>query len=141
MTIKLARLLGFCIYVAAFFLPAVREVATPGAGAPDSHKGYFCAWVTLVNSFSREMWHSKDCLAIMSGWINPLLLLYLVFLIWRGMVWPRRVVAGVIVAFMFATWIYFYLASLVPLIGHYMWIVGILMILAGEVYGCERTAD
>jgi uncharacterized membrane protein YraQ (UPF0718 family) len=134
------RLLGFCIYVAAFFLPAIREVATPGAGEPGIHEGWFCAWVTLVNTFSSQMWHSKDCLAILSGWINPLVLLYLVFLIWRKAVWPRRMVAGLVVAFMIGTWIYFYLVPLVPLIGHFLWIAGILMMLAGEVVGCESVA-
>jgi hypothetical protein len=36
---------------------------------------------------------------------------------------------------MVATWIYFALMPLVPLVGHVLWIVGALMILAGEVIG------
>jgi len=135
-----ARVVGFCIFVAAFFLPACRQVAAAGAGAPDIYKGWFCAWVTLVNSFSRELWHSKDFLAILSGWINPLILLYLLLLIGRKLVWPRRMVATAIVLFMVATWIYFDLAALVPLIGHLLWIAGALMILAGEVAGPPGVA-
>ncbi|HEV2485145.1 MAG TPA: hypothetical protein VGT08_06405 [Terracidiphilus sp.] len=134
-TIPVVRILGFCIYVAAFFLPACREPATTGVRAPDTYKGWFCAWVTLINTFSRDVWHSKDFLAILSGWINPLILIYLVLLMWRNLVGPRRIVAAVIVAFMVATWIYFALLPLVPLVGHILWIMGALMILAGEVIG------
>jgi hypothetical protein len=132
------RIVGFCIFVAAFFLPACREVAAPGTN-PDVYKGWFCAWVTLINSFNLEIWHSKSFLAILSGWINPLVLLYLVFLLWRKLVWPRRIVAGAIVLFMIATWIYFALASMAPLIGHVMWIAGALMILSGEVVAGGRA--
>jgi hypothetical protein len=133
--ISVVRVLGFCIYVAAFFLPACREPATTGVRSPETYKGWFCAWVTLINTFSHDVWHSKDFLAILSGWINPLILLYLVFLMWRSLVWPRRIVAAAIVVFMVATWIYFALLPMVPLIGHVLWIVGALMILSGEVVG------
>jgi hypothetical protein len=133
--IRMGRMLGFCIYATAFFLPACREPKLDNGAVPagDVYKGWFCAWVTLINTFSRDVWRSKDFLAILSGWINPLILIYLVLLIGRRLVWPRRIVAGAVVAFMFATWIYFALVPLVPLIGHVMWIVGALMILAGEV--------
>ena len=137
--VRVGRILGFCIFVLAFFLPACREVATPGAPAPDTYKGWFCAWVTLINTFSRDFWHSKDFLAILSGWINPLMLLYMMFLVVPSLVWPRRIAAGAVVVFMVATWIYFALVPMVPLIGHVLWIVGALMILAGEVAGREST--
>ncbi len=132
-----ARIAGFCIYVAAFFLPACRQLYAPGAVTPEVYRGWFCAWVTLMNTFSRDVWHSKDFLAILSGWINPLILFYLVFLIRPKLMWTRRIMGGAIVAFMFATWIYFRLASLVPLVGHVLWIAGILMMLAGELFDHE----
>jgi len=110
---------------------------TPGAATPEVYRGWFCAWVTLTNTFSGEQWHSKDFLAILSGWINPLILFYLVFLIRPRLVWTRRIMGGAIVAFMAATWIYFALVPMVPLIGHVLWIAGILMMLAGEAFGHE----
>jgi len=139
--IQLGRVVGFCIYVAAFFLPACRQATTPGAGAPEIYKGWFCAWVTLVNSFSGAIWHSKDFLAILSGWINPLVLLYLLFLISGKLVWPRRIAAAGMVLFMIATWIYFYLAPLVPLIGHDLWIAGVLLMIGGEVASRRSGSD
>jgi hypothetical protein len=137
--IPVERILGFCIYVLAFFLPACRQAAAAGVTTPDTYKGWFCAMITLTNTFSLEVWRSKDCLAILSGWINPLILIYLILLAVPKLVWPRRIVAGSVVAFMVATWIYFALARMVPLVGHALWIIGALMILAGEVVGHEKT--
>ncbi|MGD0547207.1 MAG: hypothetical protein ABR991_05200 [Terracidiphilus sp.] len=131
----IARILGLCIYVWAFFLPAVRQHAGNGNDAPDVFKGYICAGVTLINSLKPEFWHSQNYLAILSGWVNPLIALYLIFLVFPKFRWPRRIVAGLIVLFILGTWIFFYLYPLAPLLGHFLWIAGILLILAGEARG------
>ena len=131
------RLLGLGLYITAFFLPACREAVGIGSDAPAVFRGYTCAWVTVVNTLSTEVWRSKEVLAILSGWINPLLLLYLVSLLSDRMRWPRRIVASAILLFIGGTWVYFSLAHLVPLVGHYLWIAGILMVLSGEVMGRE----
>ena len=129
------RVLGFFIFVAAFFVPACKD---PGGAAfrnQDVYLGWFCAAVTVMNTFSRDVWTSKDFLSVLSGWINPLILIYLVLLIRPRFVWQRRIIAGAVIVFIFATWIYFALAPLIPLVGHFMWIVGALMVLAGEAVG------
>jgi hypothetical protein len=138
-SVLVARLVGLCIYVWAFFLPAVREVAVPGGDAPEMLKGSRCAWITLVNTMNPEMWHSKYFLAVFSGWINPLLVLYLIFLLFPIFRWPRRIVAVIIMAFMIGTWVFFNLYPLVPLVGHFLWIGGILLILGGEVFSRKET--
>jgi hypothetical protein len=129
-----ARVLGYLIYFIAFFLPACRPAGIGSTGgAPDAYQGYFCAWITLINTLNKEVWLSKDFLAILSGWINPLLLFYVAFLFSpRKLRAARRVIALAIALFIVGTWIYFALAALVPLIGHVLWIAGILLILAGE---------
>lgn len=136
------RVVGFLMYAFAFLLPSVRESVPPGALVPPSqiYKGWFCAFVTLMNTFGQGVWESKDCLAVLSGWINPLILIYLVLQLGHHLVWQRRLVAALIVAFMFLTWTYFVLAPLVPLVGHYLWIVGALMILSGELPGSRPAA-
>jgi len=139
-SVLIARLVGLCIYVWAFFLPAVREVAAPGGDAPEMLKGSRCAWITLVNTMNPEMWHSKYFLAVFSGWINPLLVLYLIFLLFPIFLWPRRIVAVIIMAFMIGTWVFFAKYPLVPLVGHFLWIGGILLILSGELFS-RREAD
>jgi small-conductance mechanosensitive channel len=135
----LMRVLGLCIYAVAFFLPAVSEVAVPGGDAPTVLKGSRCAWITVVNSLNPQIWHSKYALAILSGWINPLLVLYLLLLIFPVLVWPRRIVAGAMVAFLIGTWVFFYIYPLVPQSGHILWAVGVLMVLAGELHRREKA--
>jgi hypothetical protein len=110
------------------------KIAVSSDDTPEFYKGYVCAGVTLINSFKAEFWHSKDFLAVLSGWINPLLVLYLIFLLFPIFRWPRRIVAVIIVAFMIGTWVFFNLYPLVPLAGHFLWIGGILLILSGEVF-------
>jgi hypothetical protein len=133
------RILGYFLFVGAFFLPAVRTVAAPGTGAPDSYQGSFCAWITLLNTLNAQTWHSKDFLAILSGWINPLMILYVAFLFSRKLRYARRVIAGLVILYMAGTWVYFYLTPLVPLIGHVLWILGILMILAPETVSARQA--
>jgi hypothetical protein len=129
-----ARVLGYLVYLVAFFLPACRAAGNgPTGGATDAYQGYFCAWITLINTLNKEVWLSKDFLAILSGWINPLLLFYVAFLFApKKLRAARRVIVVAIALFIIGTWIYFALASLVPLVGHFLWIAGMLLILAGE---------
>jgi hypothetical protein len=124
------RLAGYFVYLVAFFLPACRQPSQ--AGTHEGYVGYFCAWVTIINTLNREIWRTKDALAVLSGWINPLMLLYVAFLFSKKLRAARRSIAALIVLFILDTWIYFYLAPMTPLIGHFLWIAGILMILAGE---------
>ena len=95
-----------------------RQIAAQAASSPDIYNGWFCAVITLTNAISLDYWDSKNVLAILSGWINPLIPIYLVLLIWPKLLWPHRIVAAAMVAFMIGTWIYFALAPMVPLVGH-----------------------
>ncbi|HUH62984.1 MAG TPA: hypothetical protein VLZ50_08305 [Terracidiphilus sp.] len=131
---RYARIVGYLVFLAAFFLPAVRE-----PGNHDSFRGSFCAWITLINTFNRDVWHSKDFLAILSGWINPLMLLFVASLFSRRLRLIRRMIAALVALFILGTWVYFYLVPLVPLIGHVLWIAGILLILASEVLGGRKA--
>jgi hypothetical protein len=133
---RIARILGYLIYLAAFFLSACQE-----PGAHETFRGSFCAWITIINSLNRQVWASKDFLAVLSGWINPLMLLYVASLFSRKLGIFRRIVAVIVVLFILGTWIYFYLAPLVPLVGHFLWVAGIALILAGEVVRPPAAAN
>jgi len=67
--------------------------------------------------------------------------LYLIFLIFPSFVWPRRIAAGAMLAFLAGTWIFFVLYPLVPLAGHWLWAGGILLILAGEFACCKCASS
>ncbi len=144
MITRIVRLLGIVVFVTAFFLPAVRDGhASSGPGsAPIA--GWTCAMVAI--SASAGILHlvsgamqGKEllgaCCLILSGWVNPLVLLYLFFCIWRKFVRIRRVLAVAILICFVATWVFFVKAPMVPLIGHFLWVAGALMILSGEVAG------
>jgi len=78
-----------------------------------------------------ETYRSPLLLAVLGGLVNPMLALYLAFFRPR-FVRLRRILAGAIAACLIATWIFFAINQFLPLIGHVLWVAGILMILAGE---------
>jgi hypothetical protein len=140
MMVRIVRLAGLVLFVAAFFLPAVRNGGDAGAGSSPI-LGWVCA--TFAGAASASIvhpvsaWQGKDlagalCL-MLSGWVNPLVLIYLPFSFWSRFVVIRRVLAAAIVICFVATWVFFAKAPMVPLIGHFLWVGGALLILVGEV--------
>ena len=146
MVTRILRIAGIVVFVVAFFLPAVRDPHTTSGPGSLPMSGWMCATVAI--SASAGILHAgtmqgKDILGmiclILSGWVNPLVVLYLFFCIWRKFVLTRRVLAAAIVVCFVATWIFFVKVPMAPLIGHFVWVAGALMILAGEVAGLVRT--
>jgi hypothetical protein len=132
-TLLIVRLLGFCLFVAAFFLPAVRS----GPVGPEAtvFPGWKCASIALgetVALFGKSVSGPPSfevLLVVLSGWINPLALLLMCFGFSRGFAILRRVLAAMILLCMAATWNFFALQKLSPLAGHFLWIAGALLIL------------
>jgi hypothetical protein len=131
------RILGLCVFVAAFFLPAIRS----GAAGPDAviFPGWKCASVALSMTtalFGKTVSGGPSTavlLVAMSGWINPLIVLFLLFCVAARLRMARAIVAVVILLCMGATWSFFALQKVTPLTGHYLWIAGALVILLPEV--------
>lgn len=134
-----ARFVGLCIFVAGFFLPAVRA----GAPGPDAvvFSGWKCASVALTETValfgkSNSGVPSLEVLLVaVSGWINPLVLLLLACSFAQSLTILRRILAVLILLCMAATWTFFAIQRVAPLAGHYFWIAGALMILAAEAVG------
>jgi hypothetical protein len=148
MVTRIVRLVGVVVFVAAFFLPAVRDAHTGSGPGSGPMSGWMCATVAISASagilhLTSGTMQGKDILGmlclILSGWVNPLVVLYLFFCIWRRFVRIRRVLAVAILICFVATWIFFVKAPMVPLIGHFLWVAGALMILFGEVAGLAPT--
>jgi hypothetical protein len=140
MMVRIVRLAGLVLFVAAFFLPAVRNGGDAGAGSGPI-VGYVCAMFAGAASASIvhpvSAWQGKDmagalCL-MLSGWVNALVPIYLLFTFWSRLVVIRRVLAAAILICFAATWVFFAKAPMVPLIGHFLWVAGALLILAGEI--------
>jgi len=146
MKVLIVRLVGIAIFVLAFFLPAVHSADSgPGSGP---YTGWGCAVVALSASagiahlFAAGAWQDKESLGalclVLSGWINPLVILYLLFSIWKRLVVVRRTIAGVILVCIVATWVFFAKAPMYPLVGHFLWIGGILIVLSPEAVAIFR---
>lgn len=137
--ILICQMLGFCIFVAAFFLPACRDSGNSNFFT-NTYPGWECAKIAISAAFQKDSYESWSFLAVVSGLINPLIVIYLVFSFFPRLKRVRRSLAVAVLVCMVATWAFFGIAHLVPLIGHFMWIAGALMILAGEVAGRTRQA-
>ena len=115
---------GLILFVAAFFLPAVRMPPStgPSAWGPGTRStdflGWECAEITPIFTVrllqfviepqrrpqDARVWPELPLLAI-SGWVNPLLLFYLLSCVVRKLLRYRRFLAGLIVLALIATWI------------------------------------
>jgi len=141
MVVRILRIVGFIVFVAAFFLPAVRPGGMDTGPGTGPMVGWSCALVAAAATGGilhlASAWQGKDFLGsiclLLSGWVNPLLLFYLAFCIWPKLVGIRRGLAFAILVCFAATWTFLFKAPMVPLIGHYLWVAGALMILSGEV--------
>jgi hypothetical protein len=137
------RIVGFVIYITAFSLPAIRT-AGPGSESNDE-VGIACAIFALLPSAGfaaavLKLSLLKDTnpgsfFLLLSGWVNLLVPIYLMFYYWPQFVRLRRVLAVSTVICVAATWMFFSESHTTPLIGHFVWVGGILMMLAPEVVG------
>jgi hypothetical protein len=131
--------LGLCI--AGFFLPAVRFPPDPrpearwGPGAVSREfQGYECAAVTLVGTANFVQHPSLMAVPIVFiGWINPLLLLYLLAGAVKKLGAARPFLAGTILVGCVAMWILLAEDHVTLLAGHYLWIAGIVLILSAPL--------
>lgn len=112
--------------------------------------GWMCALVAAsatggIFHASAARIQSKDMLGIvcliLSGWVNPLVLFYLVASIWRRLATIRCVLGAAVLVCLIATWVFLFKAPMIPLVGHYLWAAGVLLILSGEFLGRTRAQD
>ncbi len=138
--ILICQVFGLGIFAAAFFLPAVRD-AGPLTDSSNIFKGWECAKIATTAMFQKDTYESSGFFAVMSGWINPMILAYLGFSYAANFSRVRRILAVAIPVCMLATWIFFEVEHLVPMIGHFLWIAGALMILIGEAFGRGKLSS
>jgi hypothetical protein len=141
----ICRVLGLVVFAAAFLLPAVKlnSGGTDGVVFP----GWKCASIALsqsVSLFGKPAQGGLSFQAILltlSGWINILVPVVLLLSFFRPLLIARRAIGGLIVLCMAATWTLLALEKLTPLIGHILWIVGALVILAPDVLSAKRAGQ
>jgi len=144
---------GLILLVAAFFFPAVRmppSTASSGLGGSQSvdFSGWECAYLTPIftlrllqftvdpHRFQQDAPVGAELpLLALSGWVNPLLLFYLLSCVVRKLLRFRSFIAGLIVLALVATWIFLAKEHFTLLLGHYLWVMGIFFTLAAPLLG------
>ena len=140
-TILWLRILGICVFLSSFMLPACRLTDSSGGSVP----GWWCAIMAFNFPFGivhDAIRHSGDnsaksipetLLCFMSACINLMIPIYVLLAFRSRTARTRHRLAAAILICMVATWGFFFLFPLVPLIGHLLWIVGALLILTKEL--------
>lgn len=129
---RLGRITGLGVFAIAFLLPACKFIGERSELINlGTYSGWKCAQLSLTLAIVPETYHSLLLLALLGGLVNPLLALY--FALYRPrFARIRRILTWAIFACLIATWVFFAMDRFLPLIGHVLWVAGILMILAGE---------
>jgi hypothetical protein len=128
------RILGLAIFILGFFESAVR------VGETDVLSGWKCATIATTESMTLFLKPGNgqhqfiEYLAAFSGWINPLIALVILASPVRALLTVRRIFAVIIVLCMAGTWALFSQQHIVPLIGHFLWIAGALLVIVPETF-------
>ena len=126
--------IGLFIYALSFFLAS--------AGPFDASKplrGYFCASVTLLFSWEEaKLWvhgvpsinNPLEYIAVLvSGWINAIFLVALLGTSLRPSSSSFTLARIMLILVIPSCWLVFYYQQLYPREGHFLWIVGMFMVL------------
>lgn len=130
------------LFVLAFFLPACRDSRPTFNNHVDTYSGWLCAEMTLIFAVKPESYFGRGIFVTLSGWINPLTLLVFILSLANKLPRLRNVLAATILVCLISTWVFFAVADLVPLIGHFLWAASAAAILATDFLSTQpRPAD
>jgi hypothetical protein len=117
------------MYAASFFLIAV----VSSVDSAETERGYTCAYITLWYGWSaaKSLPHAtvsklvqylvQYFSMVVAGLINPMFLL--------AAIRPNNILRVCIVSMIPFTWIVMYFVRLYPREGHFLWVLGMLMVL------------
>ena len=132
--LQVARYLGIALFAIAFFLPAV------GDSAEKPFYGWQCAWFTLTLLGTVQDTAFSELLVVFSAAASPIAAIWIVLAFWNKAARIRLWLAPILLAWLLAAQIFLIQASLIPLVGHYLWTIGILLIAAPELTPLATTA-
>ena len=121
---------GLLLYGVTFALPAV--------SAPDTSPipGWGCAfYVTIMQPWTRDnvaLLHTEPLTyipTVMTGWINPLFLVTTILSLFRRASALVSVLSIIILLLVPLCWVVFHFENVRPRAGHFLWILGMLLVL------------
>lgn len=138
----LIRTAALVVFGVSFALPAIQ--LGDSVSPPNRLSGWACALFAsitgpkaLVQSLGQRI-PFDDVLIVLSGLINYLFLAILVLSFWRRLVRLRLVLGAVMIPCFVATWMFFASSETTPLIGHYLWIAGAILIVVPDILTAFR---
>lgn len=138
----LVRIAALAVFAVSFALPAIL-LASSG---PDNQplKGWMCASFAsilgpkaLVQSLGQGV-RSEDVLIVLGGLVNYFFLVILVLAFWRPLVRTRLAFGALMLPCFVATWISFASSKTAPLIGHFLWIAGAVLLVVPDIVSLFR---
>jgi hypothetical protein len=132
-------LAGIALFAVSFKLPAIREVAKPGATA-GTLSGYDCAVLALLQPWGKEglILLRSDPVnyvsVLLSGWINPFFVIAILALLIRPAASVYAVLRVVLPLMFVFCWIVFYKIHYWAYVGYWVWMAGILLALFSDLW-------
>lgn len=129
-------MIGFAVFVGAFFLPALAGGAAPG---------YFYAWITLILPWGHDGMNMlreqpmQYAAVLLAGLINPLFLVTLPLIAFKKLPRATLVLSILVLLMLPSCWVIFHHENFHPGKGHFLWITGMLLVLIAGRLGAART--
>ncbi|HWE87126.1 MAG TPA: hypothetical protein VG267_19425 [Terracidiphilus sp.] len=141
----LIRIAALAVFAGSFALPAIRMAGSGPGNQP--LRGWMCASFAsilgpkaLVQSLSHGV-QSEGILISAGGLVNYLFLALLVLALWRRLVRTRLVIGALMLPCFIATWILFASTKTTPLIGHFLWIAGAVLLVVPDIVSLFRKRE
>jgi hypothetical protein len=140
---RIVLLVAMMLYVASFFLSAGKEFHN--APLNPAFRGYECAYITLLSPWSRDSlssMHEEPLLyfaILFSGWINPMFLITMGFLLKKRSARVGEILRIVLVLMFPACWIVYYKMHLRPDYGYYLWTAAMLVAMFAGWFGSSES--
>ena len=130
---RIVLVAAMVLYVASFFVGAV--IDTPGSSSASRISGYDCAYLTLLFPWTRDALRSVQdhplqyMGMLLSGWINPMFLVTMGFLLKRRTGHVGETLRIVLLLMFPACWLVFSEVHMRPTYGYFLWTIAMLLAL------------
>jgi len=143
---QIALVAAMVLYAASFFVDAV--IDTPGSSSASRISGYDCAYLTLLFPWTRDALRSVQdhplqyMGMLLSGWINPMFLITMGFLLKRRTAHLGENLRIVLLLMFLACWLVFSEVQVRPTYGYFLWTIAMLLALFSRSFaeGEDRVA-
>lgn len=135
---RIVLLVAMSLYGASFFLSAVLD--SPGSSSASPIPGYTCAYLTLLFPWTRDALRSGQdhplqyVAMLFSGWINPMFLITMGFLLKKRTTQVGGILRIVLLLMFPSCWLVFAEVHVRPTYGYFLWTAAMLLTLFSDAF-------